>query len=152
MARQLRQLLRVIPPPADKSGHTLTRGTKVLTPGGAEIKGIYRIELVGDVGDVWRAVLHCHVQPPTLSAECTVVDKSMPWWRRWWAYVSGAEIEVTSLESESREFVNPKTNALWNNPKPAPPPPKATPDPITERLDQLIKLQVAAHSAQRKTG
>lgn len=148
MARQLRQLLRVIPPPADKSGHTLTRGTKVLTPGGAEIKGVYRIELVGDVDDVWRAVLHCHVQPPALSAECTVVAKPMSWWRRWWAYVSGAEIEVTSLESESREYVRARCHVPWRNPPPPNPPPSA----ITERLDRLIDLQTEAHSAKRKAG
>lgn len=64
----MQQLLRIVPNAPGSDGLTKTQGTKVLTPAGEELKGINRIVLTCDVNDVWRAEIHCTIQPTDLSA------------------------------------------------------------------------------------
>lgn len=75
------QLLRIVPNAPGPSGTTLTQGTKVLTPSGEELKGVHRIVLTCDVNDVWRAEIHCYVEPTDLSA-VSVIHRPSRWQRR----------------------------------------------------------------------
>lgn len=51
--------IRIVQPRAKDSGVTPTQGTLVMV-GDVQVKGVYKIELLADTNDVWRAVVHCH--------------------------------------------------------------------------------------------
>lgn len=90
----MQQLLRIVPNAPGSNGLTMTQGTKVLTPAGEELKGINRIVLTCDVNDVWRAEIHCTVEPTDLSALSRVYRPSLLsrvyiWARGLWRDVIG---------------------------------------------------------------
>lgn len=63
-------IAKIVVPQGD--GLTKTQGTQVWV-GDQQLTGVVKIELIAEVGDVWRAVVHCHVQPPAeLLAELEV--------------------------------------------------------------------------------
>lgn len=78
------QLVRIVPPPASESGHTTAQGTKVYV-GDQLMTGVTKIEITCEVGDLWRAVIHCHCQPADLSAAAVVhVPTFWQWIKLWW--------------------------------------------------------------------
>lgn len=85
----MRKLISIIPPEPRENGLTLSQGTKVLDSSGNAIPGITRIELIAEVDEVWRAVLHTTVQP---------------------CRIDGVK-DVTSLMSESREYATHELEA-----------------------------------------
>lgn len=60
------KLVRIIPPAPYAAGYQVTIGTKVLM-GETEIKGVTKIEIFGDVNDVWRARLSCLIEAPEIT-------------------------------------------------------------------------------------
>ena len=56
--------LRIVPPNAEFDDRiTPSKGTQVFLAG-QPVKGVTKVELTAEVGQPWRAVIHCHVIPP----------------------------------------------------------------------------------------
>lgn len=82
-----KQIARIVFNREAVNGLTRTQGTKVFV-GGQQLSGVYRIELVGEVDDVWRARIWCHAQVQTdLLSEFVVTRPSL--WRRIVGWVRG---------------------------------------------------------------
>lgn len=47
----------------------LTHGTRVVLPDGQEMPGVYKIELLAELGETWKAVISCHAKVSELQAE-----------------------------------------------------------------------------------
>lgn len=56
----------IIQPP-ESDGTTLAQGTKVMV-GDVQLEGVVKIELIGEVDSVWRAVIHVHPKMVTMRA------------------------------------------------------------------------------------
>lgn len=66
-------IARIVPVPADAGSPQRTRGTQVWV-GDTQFTGVTRIELVADTdNNLWRAVIHCHVNVPELIAEADII-------------------------------------------------------------------------------
>ena len=78
----MHKLISIVPAEPKENGLTPCQGTRVLDAEGNPIPGITRIELIAEVNEVWRAVLHTTVQP---------------------CRIDGVQ-DVTNLMSEAREF------------------------------------------------
>lgn len=77
------KLVRIVPAPAEGNGPHRAQGTKVFV-GDLQMTGVTRIELICEVGDVWRARIDCHVQPTDIDALAFVYTPNL--WhhiRRW---------------------------------------------------------------------
>jgi hypothetical protein len=92
----------------EKSGLTLTRGTRVLVDG-QELKGVIRVVLVAEVNDVWRAHIECHAQVPVMPGMYMVVEDRPPltWWRRLLLRIAGVSMDATDLGSSSHTYRRP---------------------------------------------
>ncbi|MYZ41407.1 hypothetical protein [Schauerella aestuarii] len=121
------KLISIVPPPLSEDGHLPCMGTQILTADGKKIEGVTRVELIAEVGEVWRAVVHLMVQPHRLDGV-------------------KAEYDVTTLEDESRQFTSVQQAAI--DPKPS------QLDRIEAKLDALLsaladeqdELEDAGHS------
>lgn len=78
--------LRIVPaPPREGCIAHSTMGTQVLTPEGAPVPGITKVTLIAEVGEPWRAVIECMVEPPDVTALADVFvrhpkePKEVPW-------------------------------------------------------------------------
>lgn len=102
-------IVTIVPPPVDeRSGLTLTRGTKVLVDG-EELKGVTRVELFAGIDDVWRARIECvaHVQVmPGMLMEL-VSHQPLSWWRRLALRIAGVEMDTTDLSCIARRSAKP---------------------------------------------
>lgn len=102
-------IVTIIPPPADEGrGFTRTQGTKVLVDG-QELKGVTRVVLVAEVGDVWRARIECmaHVQAmPGMWVEVHEATQ-LTWWRRLLLRLAGVSVDTTDLGSATRTYEKP---------------------------------------------
>ena len=78
-------LARIVPAISGDDRKCLCQGTKVMV-GDQELKGVFRIELVAQTNDIWRARIDVHVQPPTELSALAVVHYPSRWQRvrRWW--------------------------------------------------------------------
>lgn len=77
-------------------------GTKITLPDGTPVSGITKIEIIGQVDDVWRAVIHANV---TIGRFVVVAEmakgKHLSWWRRLLLKAAGVRyIEDTDLREE----------------------------------------------------
>lgn len=61
-------ILRIIPPKPTRDGYTIVAGTKVETFDGHPVAGISRIELLGEVDNIWRAKIECLIHPDDFAA------------------------------------------------------------------------------------
>jgi hypothetical protein len=77
----MEQVLRIVPRTTPVRGPVATMGTKVLTEDGTEIRGITRIVVTADVGDIWRAEIHCTVLADEMRALAKVADSLTRWQR-----------------------------------------------------------------------
>lgn len=94
----------IVPAPVDeRTGTTLTRGTKVLVDGVA-LKGVTRVELVAEVDDVWRARIECYAQMQVMPGALVEVVRYAPmnWWRRLLLRAAGVSIDSMSPESTAQ--------------------------------------------------
>lgn len=75
-------------------------------PDGTPIPRVYRVELVCEVDNVWRAAIFCHAQvDPIAAVGATVTDERVPLWKRVIDWITGRnERDVTNLSSIAREF------------------------------------------------
>ena len=52
--------VRIVAPPVDaEAGVSLAVGTRVFV-GDVEVPGVYKVELVAEVDNAWKAKIHCH--------------------------------------------------------------------------------------------
>ncbi len=81
-------LLRIVPQEHSKHSIVPTSGTKVLTPDGAEIRGITRIVLIADPDDVWRAEISCLISPPEITVLADLDRRyAQTRWQRFWTWL-----------------------------------------------------------------
>lgn len=73
-----RKVARIVTPALDENGLTPTQMTKVFV-GDVEIKGITKIELICEVGDVWRGTITMMVQPPVDFSASAVFKQPSLW-------------------------------------------------------------------------
>src|ERR1043165_2180418 len=71
------KLCRIVAPEKPGGGVIPTIGTQVLLPSGEAIPCVYKVEIIGEAGDVWRAKIHCFINPPDfpLLAEISTTQK-----------------------------------------------------------------------------
>lgn len=80
--------VKIVPPSPDYDGPRQTLGTKLYV-GDNEVYGIQRIELVGEVNNVWRARIDLMAIPPEIEAEARFFE---------------GEEEITDLSDYSRRW------------------------------------------------
>jgi len=86
-------LVTVVPPPCDaKNGMCMASGTKVLLRDGSELQGVTRVELVAEVGGLWRARIDCVATVPTMPGMLLEISepRRLVWWQRLLLRMSGA--------------------------------------------------------------
>ena len=83
-----------------------TQSTKVMLPGGEYMPGVTKIELEGDVDDLWRAKIHCtaRLSKNGVRAVPIYATSKFTLWQRLCARLGGLDLDVTDLDSDSREF------------------------------------------------
>lgn len=97
----MKNLITIIPPKAKPGFPAATMGTKVLGPDGVAIGGITRIELIGEVNDVWRARIDCVVNAPEINGVAATIRSGTPlrWWQRALVRLAGIRaVETTPLD------------------------------------------------------
>jgi hypothetical protein len=99
--------VRIVAPAPSEIGLTRTQGTKVLLEDGSELEGVYRIVLRAEVNDIWTAEIHCHPSMAEITAWASVHSDKPNWWSRLWSKLKGGDIDVTKLDSGSREYRKP---------------------------------------------
>lgn len=84
------QIIRIVPAHAGEGKPASTMGTRVFA-GETEIGGILKIEMVAEVGDVWRAVLHVVPEPfeATVMADTVKTSPKPSIWIRAWTWLKG---------------------------------------------------------------
>ena len=97
-----------IRPAVDDLGNpkATTQGTQVVLPSGEYLPYVVGIEINGSVDDVWRATIHCHARldPRGLKAVPRQYNGKPTLWQRLCARLGGLDLDVTTLDSVSREF------------------------------------------------
>lgn len=81
------QFVRIVPRVKDFGGLVPTMGTKVMV-GDQELPGVTKIVLIAEVGGIWRAQIHCHVNMQPMDA-LAVIHYPLPWWRRVLNWING---------------------------------------------------------------
>lgn len=94
--------------PDEGSGLTRTQGTKVLVDG-HELKGVTRVVLVAEVGDVWRAHIECYAQMQVMPGMLVEVLERprLTWWRRLLLRAAGVSMDAPDLESTNQTCEKP---------------------------------------------
>ena len=87
------QFLKIVP----NKDSAICQGTKVVMPDGAQVPGVYKIELVAERDSLWSAVIHCHAQVDEITASAEIVSSQV---------LPGDEI--TDLDSTSRKYAGGK--------------------------------------------
>lgn len=102
-------ILTIIPPPAEEcSGLTRTQGTKLLVDG-QELKGVTRVVLVAEVGDVWRARIECMAHVQAMPGMWVEVHEGvqLTWWRRLLLRLVGVSVDTADLGSAAHTYEKP---------------------------------------------
>lgn len=90
-------LLRIVPAECEPGQLCKTQGTRVITADGAEVEGVNYIKILCDPDDVWRAEIHCVIEPPKLPAMlASVFYRKEGFVRRWLRRLRGKALDVTS--------------------------------------------------------
>lgn len=86
-------IVTVVPPACDaRTGTCRATGTKVLLRDGSELQGVTRIELVAEVGELWRARIDCVATVPSMPGMVLEISEQrrLTWWQRLLLRMSGA--------------------------------------------------------------
>lgn len=94
-------LLRIVPVEHEHGQPCRTMGTKVLTADGSEVGGVQKIVLTAEIEpDVWRAEIHCLVDPPKLAGVlANILYHREGFIRRWIRRLRGISADLTTLAS-----------------------------------------------------
>jgi hypothetical protein len=92
VTKDQKKIIRVVPSEPGSLGYQVTAGTKVFV-GDTEINGVTKIELIGDINDLWRARISCLVQAPNITALADVDMRTAPTrWQRFLQWLRCGDI------------------------------------------------------------
>lgn len=100
-------LITIVPVESGPGEIQKTQGTQVILSDGSQLGGVSKIELVAEINDVWRAVIHCQarVLPITARTEDFVDGyRDLPRWRYWLLRMAGFMV----AQQPASKRVNPE--------------------------------------------